>query len=121
MHACMPPWLESPLILPPPFPSLPLLATAAASARRAAEEAGRDGRRAAKASSYTGMSLHEARQILNVRDVSDTEAVKKVKRHCTTWSKSFLLHEGGKEGGRMKAKKCYIYIYMSPVFYCTEL
>ena len=112
--------LEGALIpfLPPSLDPGP----AAASARRAAEEAGRDGRRAAKASSYTGMSLHEARQILNVQDVSDTEAIKKVRKLCmATLSKSlfFAIYAIGTmlemEGGGLRNG------YVASVFYSTEL
>ena len=48
------------------------------SARNAAEAAGRSGTNAAKASSLTGMSLGEAKQILNVKDLENLEAIKKV-------------------------------------------
>ena len=48
------------------------------SARQAAEEAGRSGTKAAKASNITGMSLSEAKQILNVNDLENLEAIKKV-------------------------------------------
>lgn len=47
-------------------------------ARRAAEEAGRDGAKTVKANTYTGMSLQEALQILNVKDLENIELVKKV-------------------------------------------
>ena len=48
------------------------------SARQAAEEAGRSGTQAAKASSFTGMSLGEAKSILNVEDINNQAAVVKV-------------------------------------------
>ena len=48
------------------------------SARKAAEEAGRSGTQAAKASSFTGMTLDEAKQILNVQDLKDPEFILKV-------------------------------------------
>ena len=47
-------------------------------ARRAAEEAGKSGPQAAKASALTGMALKEAKQILNVEDIHNIEAVRKV-------------------------------------------
>jgi hypothetical protein len=47
-------------------------------ARRAAEEAGRDGTRAARAASSTGISLQEAQQILNIKNIDDIEAIRKV-------------------------------------------
>ena len=52
---------------------------ATAAARRAAEEAGRSGPQAAKASALTGMGLKEAKQILNVEDMHNIEAVRKVR------------------------------------------
>lgn len=52
--------------------------SATVSARNAAEGAGRNGAQAAKASSLTGMSLDEAKQILNVRDLKDTPTILKV-------------------------------------------
>lgn len=48
------------------------------SARQAAEEAGRSGTQAAKASSLTGMSLTEAKQILNIQDLEDLDTIRKV-------------------------------------------
>ena len=48
------------------------------SARNAAEAAGRSGTNAAKANSLTGMSVEEARQILNIKDLEDTELIRKV-------------------------------------------
>lgn len=48
------------------------------SAHKTAEEAGRSGTQAAKASSFTGMSLDEAKQILNVQDLTDTPTILKV-------------------------------------------
>lgn len=51
---------------------------ATAAARKAAEEAGRSGSQAAKASALTGMDLKEARQILNIEDVHNIEAIRKV-------------------------------------------
>ena len=51
---------------------------ATVAARKAAEEAGRDGNRAARAASFTGISLQEAQQILNVKDLDDMEAIRKV-------------------------------------------
>lgn len=51
------------------------------SAREAAEEAGRSGSQAAKASSLTGMSLGEAKQILNVQDLKDPASVLKNYEH----------------------------------------
>ena len=48
------------------------------SAKQAAEEAGRSGTNAAKANSFTGISLQEAKQILNVKDIENIEGVRKV-------------------------------------------
>ena len=53
---------------------------ATAAARRAAEEAGRSGPQAAKASTLTGMGLKEAKQILNVDDIHNIEAIRKVRK-----------------------------------------
>lgn len=47
-------------------------------ARQAAEEAGRSGTQAAKANNITGMSLTEAKQILNIQDLKDLPAIRKV-------------------------------------------
>ena len=47
-------------------------------ARRAAEEAGRDGSKAAQAASFTGISLQEAQQILNIKDIDDIDIIRKV-------------------------------------------
>lgn len=51
---------------------------ATAAARKAATEAGRDANKAAKANTFTGMSLQEAKDILNVSDLKDLETVRKV-------------------------------------------
>lgn len=54
-------------------------------ARQEAEKAGRSGTNSAKASAFTGMSLQEAKQILNVKEVEDIEAIRKVPilyAHC---------------------------------------
>jgi len=51
---------------------------ASMAARRAAEEAGRDGAKASKANTYTGMTLQEAKQILNVQNLEDIDGVRKV-------------------------------------------
>ena len=51
------------------------------SARATAEEAGRSGSQAAKASSFTGISLDEAKQILDVRDLNDIPSILKVWMH----------------------------------------
>lgn len=50
-------------------------------ARRAAEEAGRDGTKAAQAASFTGISLQEAQQILNIKDIDDIEIIRKNYEH----------------------------------------
>ena len=55
-----------------------VLSAATVSARQAAEDAGRSGIQAAKASNITGMSLSEAKQILNVKDLESMEIIKKV-------------------------------------------
>lgn len=47
-------------------------------ARRTAEEAGRDGNKAAQAASYTGISLQEAQQILNIKDIDEIDTIRKV-------------------------------------------
>ena len=47
-------------------------------ARRAAEAAGRDGNKAAQAVSSTGITLQEAQQILNLKDIDDVETIRKV-------------------------------------------
>lgn len=52
---------------------------AASATKKAAEQSGRDGANSVKASAYTGMSLEEAKQILNVRELNDLDAVAKVK------------------------------------------
>ena len=57
--------------------------TATVAARRAAEEAGRDGHKAARAASYTGMSLQEAQQILNIRDLENVDSIKQVRVYVT--------------------------------------
>ena len=51
---------------------------ASMAARRAAEEAGRDGAKAAKANTYTGMTLQEAKQILNVQNMEKIDSIRKV-------------------------------------------
>lgn len=51
---------------------------ASANARRAAAEAGKDGSKTVKANAYTGLSLQEATQILNVSDIEDLETLRKV-------------------------------------------
>lgn len=51
---------------------------ATAAARRAAEGEGRSGSQAAKATAIAGMELKEAKQILNVQDIHDIEALRKV-------------------------------------------
>ena len=51
---------------------------ASAAARQAAAEAGQDGTKTVKANAYTGMSIQEARQILNVQDLEDFELLRKV-------------------------------------------
>ena len=56
--------------------SLSHVATVAA--RRAAEAAGRDGNKAAQAVSSTGITLQEAQQILNLKDIDDVENIRKV-------------------------------------------
>lgn len=48
------------------------------SASRTVEEEGRSGSKAAQASSLTGMSLNEAKQILNVQNLDDTAVILKV-------------------------------------------
>ena len=52
---------------------------AASATKQAAEQSGRDGAKSVKASAYTGMSLEEAKQILNIRELNDLEVVAKVK------------------------------------------
>ncbi len=46
-------------------------------ARQAAEAAGRDGAKAARNHTYSGMSLQEAKQILNVDNLEDVEVIRK--------------------------------------------
>ena len=53
-----------------------LLATAAA--RKAASEAGRDGNKTIKANAFTGLSVQEAKQILNINDLEDLEKIRTV-------------------------------------------
>ena len=55
------------------------------SAHKTAEEAGRSGTRAAKASSITGMSLGEAKQILNVQDLENIGHIRKVRCCIVLW------------------------------------
>lgn len=55
---------------------------ASMSARHTAEEEGRSGSKAAQASSLTGISLNEAKQILNVQNLDDTAAILKVQDEC---------------------------------------
>ena len=47
-------------------------------ARQAAEEAGRSAPKAAKATNLTGLSLQEAQQILNVKELDNVELIRKV-------------------------------------------
>lgn len=54
---------------------------ASAATRRAAAEAGKDGSKTVKANTFTGMSLQEAQQILNVQDVQDLEKLRKNYEH----------------------------------------
>ncbi|XP_003388058.1 PREDICTED: mitochondrial import inner membrane translocase subunit tim16-like [Amphimedon queenslandica] len=54
---------------------------ATAAARKAATEAGRDANKAAKASTYTGLSLQEAKSILSVDDLENLEAIRKNYEH----------------------------------------
>ena len=51
-------------------------------ARKAAEQAGRDGTKAARAVSYTGLSLQEAQQILNLKDIDNIDSIRKVTQLC---------------------------------------
>ena len=51
---------------------------ASAAARRTAAEAGQDGTKTVKANAYTGMSLQEAQQILNVQDLESLDLLRKV-------------------------------------------
>ncbi len=51
-------------------------------ARQEAEQAGRSGTNAAKASAFTGMSLQEAKQILNIKEVEDVDIIRKVRLHA---------------------------------------
>ncbi len=60
--------------------------TASAAARQSAAEAGRDGMKTVKANTYTGLSLQEARQILNVQDPDDLEALRKVRLADPGWT-----------------------------------
>ena len=53
-----------------------LLATAAA--RKAASEAGRDVNKTVKANAFTGLSVQEAKQILNINDLEDLEKIRTV-------------------------------------------
>ena len=53
-----------------------LLATAAA--RKATSEAGQDVNKTVKANAFTGLSVQEAKQILNVNDLEDLEKIRKV-------------------------------------------
>ena len=73
----------------PSYTSL-ALATATMAARRAAEEAGRDGTRAARAASFTGMPLQEAEQILNLKDIDDLDAIRKVKQSLKQFTYTVL-------------------------------
>ena len=62
-----------------------MLCIASAAARQSAAEAGKDGMKTVKANTYTGLSLQEARQILNVQDPDNLEALRKVyirTSHC---------------------------------------
>lgn len=43
-----------------------------------------------KANAYTGMSLEEAKQILNIRDLNDLDTVAKVKTPCILTHVSIL-------------------------------
>ena len=54
------------------------LIVATAAARRSAAEAGRDGAKTVKADTFTGMSLQEAKQVLDVQDLDDLEQIRKV-------------------------------------------
>jgi len=74
----------------PSYTSL-TLATATMAARRAAEEAGRDGTRAARAASFTGMPLQEAQQILNLKDIDDLDAIRKVKQSLKCSHEQFYI------------------------------
>ena len=58
---------------------------ATAAARQAAEEAGRSGPKAAKASALTGLDVNEAKQILNVDDIHNIEAIRKVCVYVLNW------------------------------------
>jgi import inner membrane translocase subunit TIM16 len=50
---------------------------AGTAAKAAASESGKDATKTVKHNAYTGMSIEEALQILNVKDVSDVEAYTK--------------------------------------------
>lgn len=52
--------------------------SASAAARRAAAETGKDGAKTVKANTFTGLSLEESKQILNVTDLEDVESLRKV-------------------------------------------
>ena len=55
-----------------------LFHVATSAARKAATEAGRDANRTVKATATTGLSLPEAKQILNIDDLENLEYVRKV-------------------------------------------
>ena len=58
------------------FISISFLATAAT--RRAATESGKDARKSVKANAFTGLSLQEAKQILNINDLHDIPKIRTV-------------------------------------------
>lgn len=51
---------------------------ASAAARRAASESGRDVRKSVKSNAFTGLSLNEAKQILNISDLEDIPKIRSV-------------------------------------------
>ena len=55
-----------------------LFLTASAAVKKAASEAGRDGTKTVKANTFTGLSLDESKQILNVSSLDDIQSVRKV-------------------------------------------
>ena len=66
-----------------------LFHVATSAARKAATEAGRDANRTVKATATTGLSLPEAKQILNIDDLENLEYVRKVTLVLSTHVISF--------------------------------